>query len=81
MSSTTESTRIPWRCCNADSTDPYQGKFRTEQQGLTPRDLQPMIGRLNRVYEVLAGRRPLTMAMVRRLHKQLQIPAEGLLGP
>jgi HTH-type transcriptional regulator / antitoxin HigA len=40
-----------------------------------------MIGRLNRVYEVLAGRRPLTMAMVRRLHKELQIPAESLLGP
>jgi len=52
-----------------------------EQQGLTPRHLEPMIGRLNRVYEVLAGRRPLTMAMVRRLHKELQIPAESLLAP
>ena len=51
-----------------------------EQQGLTPRDLQPMIGGLNRVYEVLAGRRPLTMAMVRRLHTQLGIPAESLIG-
>jgi HTH-type transcriptional regulator/antitoxin HigA len=62
--------------------DPIEAiKFRMEQQGLTPRDLQPMIGRLNRVYEVLAGRRPLTMAMVRRLHKELQIPAESLLGP
>ncbi|HEV3018164.1 MAG TPA: transcriptional regulator [Burkholderiaceae bacterium] len=62
--------------------DPIEAiKFRMEQQGLTPRDLEPMIGRLNRVYEVLARRRPLTMAMVRRLHKQLQIPAESLLGP
>ena len=52
-----------------------------DKQGLTPRDLEPMIGRLNRVYEVLAGRRPLTMALVRRLHKQLKIPAESLLGP
>ncbi|MBE0547198.1 MAG: transcriptional regulator [Rubrivivax sp.] len=54
-------------------------KFRMEQQGLTPRDLQPMIGGLNRVYEVLARRRPLTMAMVRRLHTQLGIPAESLI--
>jgi len=62
--------------------DPIEAiKFRMEQQGLTPRDLEPMIGRRNRVYEVLAGRRPLTMAMVRRLHKHLQIPAESLLGP
>jgi HTH-type transcriptional regulator/antitoxin HigA len=61
--------------------DPIEAiKFRMEQQGLTPRDLQPMIGRLNRVYEVLAGRRPLTLAMVRRLHTQLGIPAESLLG-
>ena len=55
-------------------------KFRMEQQGLTPKDLQPMIGGLNRVYEVLAGRRPLTLAMVRRLHNQLGIPAESLIG-
>lgn len=55
-------------------------KFRMEQQGLTPADLQPMIGRLNRVYEVLNRRRPLTMTMVRRLHSQLGIPAESLIG-
>lgn len=56
-------------------------KFRMDQQGLAPRDLEPMIGRTNRVYEVLAGRRPLTMAMVWRLHKQLGIPAESLIRP
>jgi HTH-type transcriptional regulator / antitoxin HigA len=56
-------------------------KFRMEQQGLLPRDLIPMIGQLNRVYEVLAGRRPLTLAMVWRLHKQLGIPAESLIRP
>jgi HTH-type transcriptional regulator/antitoxin HigA len=52
-----------------------------DQQGLAARDLEPMIGRLNRVYEVRAGRRPLTMAMVWRLHKQLGIPAESLIRP
>ncbi|MGK2899809.1 MAG: helix-turn-helix domain-containing protein [Burkholderiaceae bacterium] len=56
-------------------------KFRMDQQGLAPRDLEPMIGRTNRVYEVLAGRRPLTMAMVWRLHEQLGIPAESLIRP
>jgi HTH-type transcriptional regulator / antitoxin HigA len=51
-----------------------------EQQRLTARDLEPMIGRLNRVYEVLSRRRPLTLAMMRRLHAQLGIPAESLIG-
>ena len=55
-------------------------KFRMEQKGLSPNDLQPMIGRLNRVYEMLAGSRPLTMNMVRRLHRDLGIPAESLIG-
>lgn len=62
--------------------DPVEAiKFRMDQQGLAPRDLQPMIGRLNRVYEVLARSRPLTMSMVWRLHKQLGIPAESLIQP
>lgn len=55
-------------------------KFRMEQSGLTPKDLVPMIGRLNRVYEVLSGKRPLTLSMIRRLHMQLGIPAESLIG-
>lgn len=64
-----------------DAPDPIEAiKFRMEQQGLTPADLQPMIGRLNRVYEVLNRKRPLTMPMVRRLHRQLGIPAESLIG-
>ena len=62
--------------------DPIEAiKFRMDQQGLAPRDLEPMIGRLNRVYEVLARRRPLTMAMAWRLHTQLGIPAESLIQP
>jgi HTH-type transcriptional regulator/antitoxin HigA len=40
-----------------------------------------MIGRPNRVYEVLSRRRPLTLAMIRKLHAQLGIPAESLIGP
>ena len=54
-------------------------KFRMEQQGLTPKDLEPLIGRSNRVYEVLNRRRALTLAMIQRLHAGLGIPAESLL--
>lgn len=65
-----------------EPADPVEAiKFRMDQQGLAPRDLQPMIGGLNRVYEVLARSRPLTMSMVWRLHKQLGIPAESLIRP
>ena len=54
-------------------------KFRMEQQGLTPKDLEPLIGRSNRVYEVLNRRRSLTLAMIQKLHLGLGIPAESLL--
>ncbi len=54
-------------------------KFRMESLGLKPKDLQPMIGGLNRVYEVLNYTRPLTLSMIRRLHEGLGIPAECLI--
>jgi len=53
--------------------------FRMEQQGLKQRDLMPMIGSRGRVSEVLRGKRPLTLRMIRSLHKELGIPAEVLL--
>lgn len=56
-------------------------RFRMEQAGLTVHDLEPLIGRPNRVYEVLARKRPLSMKMVRHLHYRLGIPAEALIGP
>ena len=65
-----------------DPPDPVEAiKFRMDQQGLTAKDLVPAIGRLNRVYEVLARRRSLTMPMVWRLHQQLGIPAQSLIRP
>jgi HTH-type transcriptional regulator/antitoxin HigA len=64
-----------------DPPDPIQAiRFRMEQQGLTIKDLEPMIGRSNRVYEVLNGERRLTLNMIRRLHKGLGISAEVLIG-
>jgi HTH-type transcriptional regulator/antitoxin HigA len=62
--------------------DPVEAiQFRMEQSGLTPKDLKPMIGGLNRVYEVLNRKRPLTLPMIRRLHNGLGIPAESLIKP
>ena len=55
-------------------------RFRMEQQGLKIKDLEPMIGRSNRVYEVLNGECRLTLNMIRRLDKGLGIPAEVLIG-
>lgn len=63
-----------------DPPDPIEAiKFRMDQQGLKPKDLEPMIGQRNRVYEVLNGKRKLTMAMVWKLHVGLGIPAESLI--
>ena len=63
-----------------DLPDPVEAiKFAMDQRGLTVKDLEPMIGRSNRVYEVLSHKRPLTLKMIWRLHKGLGIPAESLI--
>jgi HTH-type transcriptional regulator/antitoxin HigA len=55
-----------------DLPDPVEAiKFCMEQKGMTPKDLVPIIGRINRVYEVLSRKRPLTLAMIQRLHSEL----------
>jgi HTH-type transcriptional regulator/antitoxin HigA len=55
-------------------------KFRMEQQGLSRKDLEPMIGSRARVSEILTGRRALTLPMIRRLHRGLSIPVDLLVG-
>lgn len=63
-----------------DLPDPVEAiKFTMEQRGLTVKDLEPMIGRSNRVYEILNHTRPLTLKMIWRLHQGLGIPAESLI--
>jgi HTH-type transcriptional regulator/antitoxin HigA len=65
-----------------DPPDPIEAiKFRMEQQGLTRRDLEPLIGTRTRVAEVLNRRRSLSIAMIRRLHHALGISAEVLIRP
>ena len=61
--------------------DPIEAiKFRMDQNGISVKDLEPLIGKSNRVYEVLNRKRPLTLAMIRRLHSALGIPAEVLIA-
>ena len=65
-----------------DLPDPVEAiKFRMDQAGLTPKDLVPAIGRLNRVYEILNRKRPLTLSMIWKLHQEFGIPAESLIQP
>lgn len=54
-------------------------RFRMEERGLRQKDIAPMLGGKNRVSEVLAGKRPLTLAMVRALNYSLHISAELLI--
>ena len=62
--------------------DPVEAiKFVMEQRGLSVKDLVPMIGGTNRIYEVLNRKRPLSLKMIWRLHKRLGIPAESLIRP
>jgi HTH-type transcriptional regulator/antitoxin HigA len=61
--------------------DPLEAiRFRMEQEGFKPKDLIPFIGSRSRVSEVLSGRRPLTLRMIRNLHCGLGIPAQSLIG-
>jgi HTH-type transcriptional regulator / antitoxin HigA len=65
-----------------DPPDPIEAiKFRIEQQGLTRKHLEPLIGSRARVAEVLSGKRSLSIAMIRRLHETLEFPLEVLIQP
>lgn len=64
-----------------EAPDPVEAiKYRMEQSDLKPKDLAPMIGNMNRVYEILGHKRPLTLRMIRSLHRELHIPAQSLIG-
>jgi len=65
-----------------DLPDPVAAiKFEMERKGLTVKDLEPMIGKSNRVYEVLNHKRSLTLKMIWKLNRELGIPAESLIKP
>jgi HTH-type transcriptional regulator/antitoxin HigA len=72
-----ESTHHP-----IDPPDPIAAiEFRMEQQGLTRKDLEPMIGSRARVSEILSRKRALTLTMMRRLRSGLSISADILIEP
>lgn len=65
-----------------DLPDPVEAiRFRMEQSGLTVKDLEPAIGRSNRVYEILNRKRSLTLPMIWKLHEMFGIPAASLIKP
>ena len=65
-----------------DPPDPIEAiKFRMEQQGLTRKDLEGILGSRTRIAEVLNRRRGLSINMIRRLHDRLGISAEVLIRP
>jgi HTH-type transcriptional regulator/antitoxin HigA len=53
--------------------------YHLDSRGISRRDLEPFIGSRARVSEVLNRKRPLTIGMIRKLHKGLGIPAEVLI--
>jgi len=63
-----------------DQPDPIEAiKFRLEQTGKDFHALIGVIGQRTRVYEVMRGARPLSLNMIRNLHRKLEIPAEVLI--
>jgi HTH-type transcriptional regulator/antitoxin HigA len=65
-----------------DAPDPIALlQFVLEQRGLDRSALQPLLGSRGRVSEVMARRRPLTLAMIRRLQDGLGLPADALVRP
>jgi HTH-type transcriptional regulator/antitoxin HigA len=69
------------RHCAIEPPDPVEAiRFRMEQLGLRQADLAPLVGGKNRASEILRRKRPLSLSMVRNLHRKLNIPFESLLG-
>lgn len=63
-----------------DFPDPVSAiEYWMESRGLKRKDLEPFIGSLARISEVLNRKRGLSLDMVRRLHEGLHIPAEILI--
>ena len=63
-----------------DNPDPIAAIIdRTSELGLTNKDLEKYIGSRGRVSEILNKKRTLTLPMIRRLSKYLNIPADILI--
>lgn len=64
-----------------EAADPVEAiLFRMDQMGLERKDLEPFIGSRHRVSEVLNRKRGLSLDMIRRIHRGLEIPLKVLVG-
>jgi HTH-type transcriptional regulator/antitoxin HigA len=64
-----------------EAPDPIEAiKFRMEQMGMKRMDLVKFLGTRSRVSEILNRQRNLTLAMIKKLHKEFGVPAESLLA-
>ena len=63
-----------------DASTPIEAiKFQMDQRGLKLKDLQAFLGSPSKVSEVMNGKRPLSLNMIKKLHSGLNIPYENLL--
>jgi HTH-type transcriptional regulator/antitoxin HigA len=64
-----------------EAPDPIEAiKFRMEQMGMSNKELAQIIGYKSRISEIFSGKRKLTLAMIRNLHRKLKIPYESLMA-
>jgi HTH-type transcriptional regulator / antitoxin HigA len=65
-----------------DAPDPVEAiRYRMEIGGLTQSDLGRVLGSRQRASDILSRKRPLTMKMAWKLHREWGVPAEALLSP
>ena len=65
-----------------DLPDPVEAiRFRLEQLSKDTSALVGVIGQRTRIYDVMHGKRPLSLNMIRILHQKFGIPAEVLIRP
>jgi HTH-type transcriptional regulator/antitoxin HigA len=68
--------------CSIDDPDPIAAiEHRLEALGLSRQDLEPLLGGRSLAAKMLTRQRPLSLAMIRRLHQALQLPVEVLIRP
>lgn len=56
-------------------------RYRMETHGYTQADLARVLGSRARASEIMNGKRPLTLSMIRRLAASWDIPVDALIGP
>src|SRR5665213_1933400 len=66
-----------YRLPTISSADVIQ--YLMEQHNLTPADMAPILGTRSRVSEVINGKRPLSLSMIKRLRSTFHVSADSLI--